>query len=62
MTNEELKTLLDELTALPLETEWVEFKDSNYNHQTIGEYLSALSNSACLENKDHASIEEEVLG
>lgn len=56
MTTKELEILLDELTALPSETEWVEFKDSNYFHQTIGEYISALSNSACLENKDHGYL------
>ena len=26
MTEEELRTILDDLTALPQETEWVEFK------------------------------------
>ncbi len=51
MTQEDLKKLLTELTALPKETEWVEFKVDHYDSQEIGEYISALSNSACLHNK-----------
>ena len=30
MITKELEILIDELTALPSETEWVEFKKSNY--------------------------------
>jgi len=51
-----LKHLLDELRALPSETEWCEFKVSNCKPQEIGEYISALSNSACLHEKDHAYL------
>ncbi len=47
MTQEELEILLKNLQALPKECEWVEFKINNSNPQEIGEYLSALSNSAC---------------
>ena len=43
--------LLDELRALPTETEWVEFKVDNHPAQEIGEYLSALSNSARLRGR-----------
>ncbi|WP_246185356.1 ATP-binding protein [Pandoraea morbifera] len=32
--------------ALPTETEWVEFKENQEKPQEIGEYISALSNSA----------------
>jgi len=56
MNQKELEMLIEEMRALPKENEWTEFKDSNYNPQTIGEYLSALSNSACLENKDFAYL------
>jgi len=56
MTKEELEILIDELIALPYETEWVEFKKSNYNPQLIGEYISALSNSAGMENKEYAYL------
>lgn len=48
----ELNTLLKELIALPHESEWVEFKHNNTNPQLIGEYISALANSACVENKE----------
>ncbi len=52
MTQEELKKLLDELRGLSAETEWVEFKIDYYKPQEIGEYISALSNSACLYQKE----------
>jgi len=48
VNNEELKTLIDELRSLPKETEWVEFKVNNDRPDDIGEYISALANSACL--------------
>ncbi len=51
MDNEELKTLIDDLRALPKETEWVEFKVNNDTPDDIGEYLSALANSACLHDQ-----------
>lgn len=51
-----LKSLLLELTSLPDETEWVEFKRNNSNPEEIGEYLSALSNSATLHGKKTAYI------
>jgi len=52
----ELEKLLDELVALPHETEWVEFKMDQYDPQLVGEYISALSNSACLHGKDQAYL------
>ena len=45
---EYLKSLVRELAKLPDETEWVEFKCNNKQPQMIGEYISALSNSAAL--------------
>ncbi len=48
--------LLRELCALPEETGWVEFKVDNSNPQDIGEYVSALSNSAALCGKSHAYL------
>ncbi len=45
---EYLTALLRELCALPTETEWVEFKENNQEPQQIGEYISAISNSAAL--------------
>ena len=52
----ELQQLLIELTNLPNETEWVEFKVNNDKPQEIGEYISAISNSACILNKDFGYV------
>jgi len=51
MNNADLSALLDRLRAEPRETEWLEFKANRYEPQAIGEYLSALANSACLLGK-----------
>jgi ATP-dependent DNA helicase RecG len=51
-----LRKLIDTLRSEPYETEWLEFKLNNDNPQLIGEYLSALSNSACLHNKTHGYL------
>lgn len=51
MTDKELAALIDRLRAEPREAEWLEFKDSYYEPQAIGEYVSALANAACLEGK-----------
>lgn len=48
---EQLQFLLRELCRLPNETEWVEFKYNNDDAPMIGEYISALANSAALLNK-----------
>lgn len=53
-TLEYLNGLLRELIALPTETEWVEFKQNNKQPEEIGEYISALSNSAALCGKVNA--------
>jgi len=56
MTETDLLNLLDELLALPAETEWVEFKEAkwNYDFNKLGRYVSALSNEANLKNRDAA--------
>lgn len=46
--------LVWELRKLPHETEWVEFKVNNSEPKTIGEYISALANTAALHGKTHA--------
>jgi ATP-dependent DNA helicase RecG len=51
MNTAELTALLDQLRAEPHETEWLEFKANRYEPQVLGEYLSALANSACLTGK-----------
>ncbi len=56
MNKREFEILIDELRVLPQESEWVEFKVDNTNPQIIGEYISALSNSANLENKEYAYL------
>jgi predicted HTH transcriptional regulator len=56
MTHAERNALLTELIALPDETEWVEFKHNNDNPQEIGEYLSALANSAALVHRSTAYL------
>ncbi len=43
--------LLTELTALPSETEWAEFKCNYAEPDKVGAYISALSNSAALHDK-----------
>lgn len=48
MSGSQYAPLVDRLRALPTETEWVELKRRRYEPQELGEYLSALSNSACL--------------
>lgn len=48
MSEREQIALVDQLRALPAETEWLEFKRNRHEPQELGEYLSALSNAACL--------------
>ncbi len=49
-------SLVRELSALPRETGWLEFKLNNAEPQEIGEYISALANTAALEGKAHAYL------
>ena len=55
-STEYLAGLVRELRKLPQETEWVEFKHNNANPQELGEYLSALANSAALLGKVNAYL------
>jgi len=55
-SREYLLGLLHELRRLPKETEWLEFKVSNANPEEIGEYISALANSAALCGKANAYV------
>lgn len=45
---EDFKELVEELVGYGCENEWIEFKENNFEPHLIGEYISALSNSACL--------------
>lgn len=53
---EYIKSLVNEIIKLPNETEWIEFKHNNENPQMMGEYISALSNSAALNGKTNGYI------
>lgn len=48
MAVERLQKILTDLLSLSKETEWVEFKENNEDPREIGEYISALANSAAL--------------
>ncbi len=53
---EYLASLVRELCKLPSETEWLEFKQNRAEPEEIGEYLSALANSAALCGKAFAYL------
>ncbi len=55
-STEFLVGLVRELCTLPRETEWVEFKVDNCDPSAIGEYISALANSAALVGKAFAYL------
>jgi len=64
-----LQSLLKELVALPRETEWAEFKHNSIKPEDIGEYISALANSAALLGKPFAylvwgvkNLDHEIIG
>ncbi|ESX45786.1 hypothetical protein X762_24910 [Mesorhizobium sp. LSHC426A00] len=48
--------MVDHLRSMPAETEWFEFKVNNFNPDTVGRYVSALANSAILNDKEHAYL------
>ena len=50
------KSLIELLRHLPKETEWLEYKVNNNEPELIGEYISALSNSAAICDKEKAYL------
>lgn len=50
------QSLVEELQKLPVETEWVEFKQNKDDPDMIGQRISALANTAALEGKTNAYI------
>ncbi|MEM6299416.1 MAG: ATP-binding protein [Bacteroidota bacterium] len=54
MNKHQLSVLLKDLRSLSAETEWVEFKANNA--QELGQYLSALSNSACIHDESYGYL------
>lgn len=55
-STEYLIGLFQELRKLSAETEWVEFKHNNADPEEVGEYISALANSAALLGKVNAYL------
>ena len=52
-TQKELERLLKDFLLLPAETEWLEFKENCHDIERIGKYISGLSNSACMKNRQY---------
>ncbi|GIZ09362.1 RNA-binding domain-containing protein [Flavobacterium sp. UMI-01] len=52
----DLKKLVDELVLQPQESEWLEFKHNFHSAEEIGQRIAALSNSACILNKDYGYL------
>ena len=53
-SEEHPRAVLKTLLHMSGELEWVEFKENNFKPEEIGEYISALSNSAALLDKSSA--------
>jgi len=49
-----IDSVIRETLRLPHELPWIEFKRNKYIPQDIGEYISALANTAALFNQEHA--------
>jgi ATP-dependent DNA helicase RecG len=56
MNDADLPRVLADLLRLDHETEWVEFKLNNSDELGIGEYISAIANSAALHNRNEGYI------
>lgn len=50
------RKLLESLCAHPKETNWIEFKENRFDEDSVGKYVSALANSAMLEEQDMAYL------
>lgn len=51
MEQRQLEELLQHLLSYETENEWIEYKVNNIDKEMIGERISALSNSACIDKK-----------
>tara|TARA_Y100000310_G_scaffold343510_1_gene451503 strand:- start:6438 stop:7883 length:1446 start_codon:yes stop_codon:yes gene_type:complete len=51
MEEQDFNDLISDILSFGDENEWIEFKENNSNLFEIGEYISALSNSACFHKK-----------
>ncbi len=55
-TEKDLQDILTDILISHSEKEWIEFKENNEKPELIGEYISALANSACVERKEYAYL------
>ncbi len=53
-SDEQTEALVKSLCSLPRESEWLEFKKNKADPADIGEYISALANTAALQRHSHA--------
>ncbi len=51
-----VKESIIEAIKMPHEVEWIEFKSNYWNPKEIGEYISALSNSAAIHGKSYGLL------
>ena len=51
-----INSIIEESRKYLYEQPWIELKHNNYDPQEIGEYISALSNTAALFNQEHAFL------
>lgn len=51
---ENIISIIEELRAYDTEREWFEFKENWFNSNELGEYISALANSAAIDGKKYA--------
>lgn len=56
--NDRMRALVNDLRKLGRETEWLEFKVNDAEPEEVGEYLSAITNSACLLGRETGHLEE----
>ena len=56
MADVRVLALIEDLRRLPAETAWVEFKENNADPNVIGKLISALSNSARVEDRDFGYV------
>lgn len=54
MRSDKINNLITKLSSLSGELEWIEFKSNFSDPEEIGEYISALSNSAALFDQSKA--------
>lgn len=52
----QLRDIVKECLLYPSETEWIEFKVNNGEYNQVWKKISALSNSACLNNKEYGFL------